>query len=120
MPRSLRAYELMMIFRGDLAEEDVDAPLDRALSGLAGAGVTVEPERVNRWPKRRFAYEIDHLAEGYYVVVEFAVEGTVDLTDFERSLRLADEVVRHKLIRLPTAEAARRSLLDSSGDTASN
>lgn len=112
MPRLVRAYELMIIYRGDLAEDAVDEPLGRALSGLAALGADVAPERVNRWPKRRFAYEIDHLDEGYYVVIEFVSEG-VDLSGFERSLRLADAVVRHKLIRLPDAEALGRGLFEA-------
>ena len=33
------------------------------------------------------------------------------LDDLERQLRLADDIVRHKLIRLPDREAARRGLL---------
>ena len=113
----MRAYELMIIYRGDLAEDAVDEPLGRALSGLAALGVAVDPERVNRWPKRRFAYEIDHLNEGYYVVIEFVSAG-VDLSGFERSLRLADAVVRHKLIRLPDSEAIRRGLLEAAPDPA--
>lgn len=111
----MRAYELMIIYRGDLAEEAVDEPLGRAIAGLATAGIEVDPERVNRWPKRRFAYEIDHLNEGYYVVIEFVSAG-VDLSGFERSLRLADAVVRHKLIRLPDSEASRRGLLGTAPD----
>lgn len=107
----MRAYELMIIYRGDLAEDAVDEPLGRALSALEALGIHVDSERVNRWPKRRFAYEIDHLSEGYYVVIEFTA--AADLSGFERSLRLADAVVRHKLIRLPASEAARRGLLDS-------
>jgi small subunit ribosomal protein S6 len=82
---------------------------------LASLGVQVDPERINRWPKRRFAYEIDHRSEGYYVVIEFVCSG-VDLPGFERSLRLTDPVVRHKLIRLPDSEAARRGLLESAPD----
>lgn len=108
----MRAYELMIIYRGDLAEDAVDEPLGRALSALEALGIHVDPERVNRWPKRRFAYEIDHLSEGYYVVIEFTA-AAIDLSGFERSLRLADAVVRHKLIRLPDSEADRRGLLDS-------
>ena len=111
----MRAYELMIIYRGDLAEDAVDEPLGRAVSGLASLGVKVEPERVNRWPKRRFAYEIDHLNEGYYVVIEFAADG-VDLSGFERTLRLNDAVVRHKVIRLPDSEATRRGLLGAAPD----
>ena len=64
----------------------------------------------DRWGRRRFAYEIDHKTEGYYVVWELTSDGA-DLEALERSLRLADEVVRHKLVRLPDREAARRGLL---------
>ena len=64
------------------------------------------------WGKRRFAYEIKKKYEGYYVVFNLVAErGALD--DFERSLRLADDVVRHKLIRLPDAEAARRGMAEA-------
>ncbi|MCY3785655.1 MAG: 30S ribosomal protein S6 [bacterium] len=113
----MRAYELMIIFRGDLAPDEVDEPLRRAVSALAALGVEVDPDRINRWPKRRFAYEIDHRSEGYYVVLEF-VSSAADFSGFERSLRLSDAIVRHKLIRLPAAEAARRGLGESAPDPA--
>ena len=67
--------------------------------------------------RRRFAYEIDHKTEGYYVVWELTSEGA-DLEALERSLRLADEVVRHKLVRLPDHEAARRGLLGAQAEPA--
>jgi small subunit ribosomal protein S6 len=35
------------------------------------------------------------------------------LDELERSFRIADEIVRHKLIRLPDAEAARRGLVET-------
>jgi small subunit ribosomal protein S6 len=44
------------------------------------------------------------------VVLEIVTEAR-DLEDAERALRLADDVVRHKLMRLPEKEAARRGLL---------
>jgi small subunit ribosomal protein S6 len=38
--------------------------------------------------------------------------GGSELDQLERALRLADETVRHKVVRLPDAEAARRGLLE--------
>ena len=38
-----------------------------------------------------------------------------NLNELDRFLRLADDVVRHKLIRLPDKEAARRGLLTAAG-----
>ena len=67
-------------------------------------------KREERWGRRRFAYEINHKLEGYYVLFEFV--GGSELDQLERALRLADETVRHKVVRLPDAEAARRGLLE--------
>ena len=60
------------------------------------------PGRVDRWGKRRFAYELHHRWEGYYVVVSATAEPPV-MEELHRMLSLADEVIRHKVIRLPDA-----------------
>ena len=104
----MRAYELMVIVDGSLEESVVDLVLDLVRDQAATAGAKVV--RVDKWGKRRFAYEIDHKQEGYYVVLELTVEGG-SLDAMERALRLSDDVVRHKLIRLPDQEAARRGLI---------
>ena len=72
------------------------------------AGGTVHG-RPDWWGKRQFAYPINRKETGYYLVVE-TVAPPVRLDELERTLRLADEVVRHKLIRLPEAEAERRGM----------
>jgi small subunit ribosomal protein S6 len=104
----MRAYELMVIVDSALDDEAIDAQITRLAELLKQRGGDVKTE--NRWGRRRFAYEIDHKTEGYYVVFEFV--GGSDLEQFERTLRLADEIVRHKLLRLPDREAARRGLLE--------
>ena len=104
----MRAYELMIIIDAELDDEVIDATVKRIADLLAQRGASIKTE--NRWGRRRFAYEINHKHEGYYVVFEFV--GGSDLDQFERALRLADETVRHKVVRLPDAEAARRGLLE--------
>lgn len=104
----MRAYELMVIFVGDLDDAAVSEQLAGIDSQVQAGGGTIAT--TDLWGRRRFAYEIDHKTEGIYVVLEIVTEAT-DLHDLERSLRLADEVVRHKVIRLPDREAARRGLL---------
>ena len=103
----MRAYELMVIFDGALDDEAYRAWVDQVAGQIASAGGRVAT--TDLWGKRRFAYEIDHKWEGFYAVLEVFAEGA-SLDDLERSLRLADDVVRHKLIRLPDREAARRGL----------
>lgn len=105
----MRAYELMVIVDGDLDDGAVQPVLDRVRALTDEAGGEVKTTDV--WGRRRFAYEIDHKWEGLYFVVELVHPGG-GLPELERALRLADEVVRHKLVRLPDDEAARRGLLD--------
>ncbi len=103
----MRAYELMVIIAADLDDGGIDTALQRIHEQVAARGGTIAS--LDRWGKRRFAYEIEHRHEGFYAVYEVVTEGG-GLGDIERQLRLADDVVRHKLIRLPDSEAARRGL----------
>ncbi len=108
-----RAYELMVIVDSDVADTEIPSVITRT-----EALVTAEGGRVastDNWGRRRFAYEINHKAEGNYVVWEIVTE-SAGLPNTERQLRLADDIVRHKLFRLPEKEATRRGLF---GETAS-
>ena len=92
----MRDYELMTIHRPDLAEDDVQAKIGELETHLAGSGASVAGRDL--WGKRRFAYEIDHLSEGYYSVITFKAEAAA-VDSLDRMLSLADEVVRHKIVR---------------------
>jgi len=105
---AVRAYELMVIVDSALDDDVIDAQVNRVAELLRQRGAEIRKE--DRWGTRRFAYEINHKHEGFYVVFEFV--GGSNLDQVERAMRLADEVIRHKLLRLPDAEAARRGLLE--------
>jgi small subunit ribosomal protein S6 len=79
-----------------MAEPDVRdavAEIEKAITDREG---TVSGS--DFWGKRRFAYEINHMNEGYYSVIAF--DGDVELQDtLQRSLALLDSVVRHKILR---------------------
>lgn len=106
--RSMRAYELMIIFDADVEDSGVQDALKRLGQQVEASGGSIA--KTDMWGRRRFAYEINHKFEGIYVVIELVTEAP-NLEDVERSLRLADDVVRHKLMRLPDKEAARRGLM---------
>ncbi len=93
----MREYELMTIHRPDLAEDDVESRIDGLETFLTDSEAEVTKRDV--WGKRRFAYEIDHLSEGYYSVVSFR-SGVEAVAGVDRMLSLADEVVRHKIVRV--------------------
>jgi len=105
---STRAYELMIIVDGDHEDATVDEIVSQVDTWVQEENGTLA--NTDKWGKRRFAYEINHKTEGHYVVLEMTT-GQVNMEPLERSLRLSDEVVRHKLIRLPDHEAQKRGLI---------
>ncbi len=102
-----RAYELMVIIDSDVGTADVDSVITRVAELVTDEEATIVS--TDNWGRRKFAYKINHKSEGTYVVWEIVTE-TAGLPDTERRLRLADDIVRHKLFRLPDAEAVRRGL----------
>jgi len=99
----------MVIFKADTEESDVQTFVNR-LGELAeeADGSLV---KLDKWGVRRFAFEIKKAREGFYVVIEFLAPNA--LNEVDRTLRLADEVIRHKFLRLPLDEAHRRGLADA-------
>jgi small subunit ribosomal protein S6 len=94
----MRPYEVMAIFEATTEPTIIQGVLDRALETIRSTGGN--PGAIDRWGKRTFAYEVNHKREGYYVVVEFTSESQT-VAELDRMLGLADEVVRHKIVRLP-------------------
>ncbi len=92
----MRTYELMTIHRPDLAEDDVRSLVSGLSDFLGSHGATVGS--TDLWGKRRFAYEIDKVNEGYYSVVTFDAE-TAAVDELDRMLSLSDAVIRHKVVR---------------------
>ena len=101
-----RAYELMVIVDGDLEENDAHGWIKSLTDSITAAGGSIHG-KPDWWGKRQYAYPINKKEYGYYIVLNLEAPGGA-LDEFERQLRLADDIVRHKLIRLPEAEAARR------------
>jgi small subunit ribosomal protein S6 len=99
----VRPYEVMIILDAGLEEEAIRSAVDRATELIRSRGGT--PGAIDRWGRRRFAYELKHKWEGYYVVLRAEAEPSV-MAELDRSLHLADEVLRHKVIRLPDSVAA--------------
>jgi small subunit ribosomal protein S6 len=111
----MRQYEVMVILDAGLEEDGIRAILDRATQTITRGGGTVD--KVERWGKRRFAYEVHHRTEGYYMLVETTAEPAV-LSEVDRMLGLADDVIRHKVIRLPEKKAVVKSSRPPASDSA--
>lgn len=104
----MRAYELMVILDGDLEDQDAQTWVKTISNQITARGGSVHG-KPDWWGKRRFSHPLNRKEEGYYVVFNVLAPGGA-LDEVERAFRIADDIVRHKLIRLPDAEAARRGM----------
>ena len=109
----MRPYEVMIIFDVDLDEEKIRAGVESYQKLIAERGA--DPGYVDFWGKRRFAYEIDHKSEGYYVVLQAKAEPPA-MEELHRVLSLADEVVRHKVLRVPEEVYGPPKAMETSAD----
>ena len=85
----------MLILPPESDESVVSGALDRITRIVSEGGGTVG--NVDRWGRRRLAFEIERQNEGYYLVVQFTAEPE-RIVELERALQLADEVLRFKVV----------------------
>ncbi len=105
----MRAYELMVIISGDLDENTAHGWLKNISASVTAAGGTVHGNP-DWWGKRRLAYLINKKSDGFYAVFNVLAPGGA-LDEMERGLRISEDIIRHKLMRLPDHEAQRRGML---------
>ena len=91
----MRNYECMFILKPELDEELIQQTIDRySLIVTDGQGEMVS---VDKWGKRRLAYEIKDLFEGYYVLMVFKSEPAV-VNELDRVMKISDDMLRFMII----------------------
>jgi small subunit ribosomal protein S6 len=97
-----RKYELMVVFRPDLADERLTAAIERVRTTIADQGGTVTFDKHDTpWGRRRLAYPIQKFQEGFYVLFQLVCPPS-KAREIERELRLNEQVLRHLMVRLDT------------------
>lgn len=89
----MRQYEALLILPAEADESVVGGTVDRIKRAIGEGG---EIGALDRWGRRRLAYEIAHQSEGYYLLVNFTADPAT-ITELERVLHLADDVIRFKV-----------------------
>ena len=100
----LYPYEILVIFDPRPTEEEVTALLARLGDNLKGLGAEVG--KIESWGKRRLTYDIRKQREGTYAVIESQAEPAT-VREFERQLRLNEQVLRFLSTRIPVRKRAR-------------
>ncbi|MGI5892182.1 MAG: 30S ribosomal protein S6 [Bacillota bacterium] len=93
----MRKYEVLYIMRPDLLEENYKEYVEKYNTLIQENGGEVL--NVDIWGKRRLAYEINKIREGYYVLLQMQSE--TDLPkELERNFKISDEVIRYLITRI--------------------
>lgn len=90
MEKKSGSYETMFIVNPQLSEDDTKAVVERFTKLIAENG---EIEAVNEWGKRRLAYPINDLNEGYYVLVNYKAD-TQFVAELTRLFNINDNIMR--------------------------
>ena len=94
MPKITGKYETIFIADLSLGEEGVKALVERFTNLIATNGTV---EKVAEWGKRRLAYQINKMNEGYYVFIEF--ESKPDFpAELDRIYRITEGIMRSMII----------------------
>lgn len=94
----MREYELVVIMRPDVADDDVPDMVDRLIRrSVESRGG--ELQDVNHWGRRKLAYPIKRHLEGNYVISQLRLDPQ-KTRELEQGLMLSEEVLRHLLIRV--------------------
>ena len=93
----MRRYELMLVLRPDVADDRVQAVIDRTTRGIVADGGSIV--KVAPWGRRRLAYPIDRHREGSYHIILFEAPSEA-IVELEHTLLITEEVLRHLVTRV--------------------
>ena len=90
----MKKYELVFIIK-PMEEEATQAVIAKFETMVANNGGTME--KIDRWGKRRLAYPIQDLTEGYYVLQHLVAEPAV-INELDRIMKITDDLLRHMIV----------------------
>jgi small subunit ribosomal protein S6 len=92
----LRRYETVVIVPADLSDDDITNLIDRYKSIVSNhKGLVV---KVEKWGKRKLAYEIRKHNKGFYLLIDFAGQSAV-VAELERNLKIDDKVLKFMTVK---------------------
>lgn len=92
----MNKYELAVVLTTRIEDEDRAATIERIKEMIARFGGTVTG--VDEWGKKRLAYEIQKMREGFYYFITFEADPTCP-AEIEQRIRIMDNVIRYLCIR---------------------
>lgn len=91
----MNKYESVVIINPNLEAESIKVLIAKISDLINGNGTVSSVEELG---KRKLAYEIKKLNEGYYVVLKFEAKPEL-ITELERVYRITDEVMKFIVVK---------------------
>ncbi len=95
MEKIMNAYETLFVVNPTIGDDAVKATVAKFTDLIAKNGSI---ENISEWGKRRLAYPINDIPEGYYVLVNFKSEASF-ISELERIYRIDENIMRDIVVR---------------------
>ena len=92
----MNKYELALVLSAKLEEEERAAALEKAQSYITRFGGTIT--NVDEWGKKRLAYEIQKMREGFYYFIQFESDSNCP-NEGENHVRIMEPVIRYLCVK---------------------
>lgn len=94
----MRKYELMYIIQPAIEEDAKKALVERFQEILTSNGAEIIEAK--EWGKRRLAYEINDLREGFYQIVKVNAADSKAIDEYTRLANINEDIIRHIAVRI--------------------
>ena len=92
----MNKYELTVVVNAKIEDDVRVATVEKVKEYVARYGGTVT--NVDEWGKKRLAYEIQKMKEGFYSFIQFEADATAP-AEIERHVRIMENVIRYLCVR---------------------
>ena len=92
----MNKYELALVVSAKIEDDARTATVEKAQEYITRAGGTVT--EVEDWGKKKLAYEIQKMSEGYYYFIQFEAAATTPAA-VEQDVRIMDNVLRFLVVK---------------------
>ena len=92
----MKRYEVIVIVKSDLTEEDITALIERCQAIITDRKGVIA--KVDKWGKRRLAYEINKQKDGFYYLIDFAGDGPI-VAELERNFKIDDRILKFMTVK---------------------
>ena len=95
----MKKYELCVVVTTKIEDEERVATIEKVKDVITRFGGNVT--NVDEWGKRKLAYEIQKMKEGFYYFIQFEAESSAP-AEIESRIRIMDNVLRYLVVKNET------------------